>query len=198
MKYTYKTHPIHNIKDMLAYRLVKSLAYIMDIMFKERYAHRAVVLETVAGVPGMVGGMLRHLYSLRMIKNDIYIKKLLEEAENERMHLMIYSHICRPTRFERFFIFITQSFFFLFYSAIYLISRHTAHRMVGYLEEEAVHSYTMFLNCIDDNKIYNHKAPEIAINYWGLADDATLRDVVIATRDDEIGHRDLNHNLANR
>ena len=197
MYYPYKTHTIHNFSDRFAYTFVKSLAFIMDIIFKNRYSHRAVVLETVAGVPGMVGGMLRHLNSLRKIENDIYIKKLLDEAENERMHLMIYSHISRPNFLEKVFIFIIQFFFFFFYALIYILLQKTAHRMVGYLEEEAVHSYTMFLKCIDEGIIHNHNAPQIAINYWGLDENATLRDVVIATRDDEIKHRDLNHNLAN-
>lgn len=196
MKHLYKSHPVRGLSDGIAYSIVKILAMLMDIIFRERYTHRAVVLETVAGVPGMVGGMLRHLCSLRMIKNDIYIKKLLEEAENERMHLMIYSHISSPNWFERLFIILTQSLFFFFYAFIYIIHRRTAHRIVGYLEEEAINSYTMFLNCIDDNKIFNHKAPEIAKNYWGLPDNSTLRDMVVATREDEMGHRDINHKLA--
>jgi hypothetical protein len=31
---------------------------------------RCIFLETVAGVPGMVGGTLRHLRSLRLMKRD--------------------------------------------------------------------------------------------------------------------------------
>ena len=73
--------------------------------FKKRYGHRAVVLETVAAVPGMVAGMLLHLKSLRKIEDDKgWIKTLLDEAENERMHLMTFIHVAKPTALERFII----------------------------------------------------------------------------------------------
>ena len=67
--------------------------------------------------------------------------------------------------------------------------------MIGYFEEEAVISYTEYLDEIDKGQIENTQAPEIAINYWNLSKDATLRDVVIAVRND-VGHRDKNHLIA--
>ena len=79
---------------------------------------------------------------------------------------------------------------------MYLLSKKTAHRVVGYFEEQAVHSYTTYLELIDSGEIKNVEAPEIAINYWNLPKDATLRDVVIVTRADEVVHRDVNHTLA--
>jgi ubiquinol oxidase len=39
-------------------------------MTEERYMIRNVFLESVAGVPGMVAGMLRHLHSMRRMKRD--------------------------------------------------------------------------------------------------------------------------------
>jgi hypothetical protein len=50
-----------------------------------------------------------------------------------------------------------------------------------------------FLEAIDSGKIENTAAPAIAIDYWKLPKDATLRDVVIAVRADEAHHRDVNH-----
>ena len=58
-------------------------------------------------------------------------------------------------------------------------------------------SYTEFLNEIDSGKIKNEPAPEIAINYYNLPLHATLRDVVLRVREDEAGHRDVNHSYAN-
>ena len=49
---------------------------------------------------------------------------------------------------------------------------------------------------IDNGKIENTKAPEIAINYWNLPLNSKLKDVVQVIRDDEAGHRDVNHNFA--
>ena len=58
---------------------------------------RFLFLETVAGVPGMVGAMLRHLRSLRTMRRDNgWINTLLEEAENERMHLLTFMQMKNP------------------------------------------------------------------------------------------------------
>jgi ubiquinol oxidase len=187
----------HSHSDKVASFIVNLMARSADLLFKHRYGHRAVVLETVAAVPGMVGGMFAHLRSLRTIRDDHgWIKELLDEAENERMHLMVFFHIARPNSFERFMIMFVQFTFILFYALLYIISKRTAHRVVGYFEEQAIHSYTTYLACIDAGEIENINAPEIAIKYWGLDKNATLRDVVIATRADEVRHRDVNHTLA--
>ena len=191
-------HKPENMSDRVALAFTKLLRFIADTFFKKKYGHRAVVLETVAAVPGMVGGMLIHLKSLRKIKEDKgWIKTLLDEAENERMHLMTFVNIAQPTLFERILIIIAQFIFIILYLSIYLISARTAHRIVGYFEEEAVISYTEYLNEIEDGKIENVKAPKIAIDYWNLPLNSTLKDVIKVVRDDEAGHRDVNHGYAN-
>jgi ubiquinol oxidase len=78
---------------------------------------------------------------------------------------------------------------------LYLLSPRTAHRIVGYLEEEAVTSYTHYLAEIDAGRHANVLAPEIAITYWKLKPNARLRDVVLAVR---ANHRDVNHGYANQ
>ena len=88
--------------DRLALFFTMVLRWFADTFFAKRYGHRAVVLETVAGVPGMVAGMLQHLKSLRRMQDDQgWIKTLLDEAENERMHLMFFIEIAKPNWFER-------------------------------------------------------------------------------------------------
>ena len=186
-----------NLSDKVALLFTKFLRLLADTFFKKRYGHRAVVLETIAAVPGMVAGMLVHLKSLRKIEDDRgWIKILLDEAENERMHLMTFIHIAKPTAIERFIIMIAQFIFIITYGIIYLISQRTAHRIVGYFEEEAVVSYTEYLNELESGAIPDQPAPEIAINYWNLPLHATLKDVVRVIRDDEAGHRDVNHSFA--
>ena len=103
-----------------------------------------MVLETVAAVPGMVGGTLQHLRSLRRMEGD----------------------------------------------------RGWIRALVGYLEEEAAHSYTGYLAGVDGGACTNVAAPRIAIDYWNLAPDARLRDVIVAIRADEMRHRDVNHEFA--
>ena len=191
-------HKPENFSDRVALGFTKLLRFIADTFFKKKYGHRAVVLETVAAVPGMVGGMLIHLKSLRRIKEDKgWIKTLLDEAENERMHLMTFINIAQPTLFERFLIMFAQFIFIVFYLMVYIISPRTAHRIVGYFEEEAVISYTQYLEEVESGKIENVKAPRIAIDYWNLPLNSTLKDVIKVVRDDEAGHRDLNHSYAN-
>jgi ubiquinol oxidase len=69
--------------------------------------------------------------------------------------------------------------------------------VVGYFEEEAVISYTHYLAEIDEGRSENVAAPAIAKRYWGLPDNASLRDVVLVVRADEAHHRDVNHGFAN-
>ena len=194
-----KHHIPAGFSDHFARGFTKVLRFIADKFFSGRYGHRAVILETVAGVPGMVGGTLQHLNSLRRMKTDNgWIRTLLEEAENERMHLMTFIEIAKPSAFERSLILITQGVFYNFFFLLYLISSKTAHRVVGYFEEEAVYSYTEYLAGVDSGIYENVPAPKIAIDYWGLAPDARLRDVIIVVRADEAGHRDVNHDFSNQ
>ena len=185
--------------DRVALRTVKFMRVFADAFFSKRYGHRAVVLETVAAVPGMVGGLLQHLKALRKIQDDRgWIKELLEEADNERMHLMTFIKIAQPTWLERALIMGGQAVFFNLYFFLYLFAPKTAHRIVGYLEEEAVVSYTQYLAEVEAGRVENVPAPDLAIKYWNLPEDARLREVIIAVRADEAGHRDKNHDFADQ
>lgn len=187
-----------DFSDRVALAFTKAMRFFADTFFARRYGHRAVVLETVAAVPGMVGGALQHLRALRRLESDRgWIRTLLDEAENERIHLMTFIQIARPSAVERVLILLAQGVFYNFFFLLYLISAKTAHRVVGYFEEEAVISYTEYLAGVDEGTHPNVPAPRIAIEYWKLASDATLRDVILAVRADEAHHRDINHRFAN-
>ncbi|TQD72051.1 hypothetical protein C1H46_042409 [Malus baccata] len=189
-----KHHVPTTLLDRMAYRTVKSLRWPTDLFFQRRYGCRAMMLETVAAVPGMVGGLLLHCKSLRRFEHSGgWIKALLEEAENERMHLMTFMEVANPKWYERALVFAVQGVFFNAYFVGYMVSPKFAHRMVGYIEEEAIHSYTEFLKELDKGNIENVPAPAIAIDYWQLPPDSTLRDVVAVVRADEAHHRDVNH-----
>lgn len=150
--------------DRMAFRTVKLLRTIPDTYFGKDHYMRAVMLETIAAVPGMVGAMLRHMKSLRTCSEDNgWISHLLHEAENERTHLMTWIKCLKPSAFNRLLILGAQGVFFNAYFMLYLFSPKTAHRMCGYLEEEAVISYTHFLHDIDAGIIKNGPAPPIAI-----------------------------------
>jgi ubiquinol oxidase len=186
-----------DLGDRIALAITKFLRFFADAFFAGRYGHRAVVLETVAAVPGMVGASLQHLRALRRMKDDGgWIHILLEEAENERMHLMTFIQIAQPNWFERALVLLAQGVFYNLFFLLYLVSSRTAHRLVGYFEEEAVTSYTEYLAGVDGGRYENVPAPALAIAYWKLPPGARLRDVILAVRDDEAGHRDVNHRFA--
>src|SRR3954468_10241619 len=168
-------HKPSGVADAVAFGFVKALRFCADTFFAKRYGHRAVVLETVAAVPGMVGATLNHLKCLRRMEDDRgWIKTLMDEAENERMHLMTFIQVAKPTMFERFVVVAAQWVFYLFFFGLYLVSSKTAHRVVGYFEEEAVTSYTHYLAEIDEGRSRNVAAPDIAKRYCSLPETATL------------------------
>ncbi len=190
-------HKARGLSDRFALGVTKILRWGADTFFAKRYGHRAIVLETVAAVPGMVAATLQHLKCLRRMEDDRgWIRTLMDEAENERMHLMTFIEIAKPSWFERTMILAAQWVFYLGFFTLYLISARTAHRLVGYFEEEAVISYTLYLAEIDAGRTPNVPAPAIALKYWGLPEGSTLRDVVLTVRADEAHHRDVNHGMA--
>jgi len=147
----------------------------------------------------MVGGLWLHLHALRKMRDDEgWIRTLLDEAENERMHLMTFIEIAQPNWLERLIIAIVQLLFYNAYFFLYLFAPRTAHRVVAYFEEEAVLSYTQYLEEIDAGRHENVPAPQIAIDYWQLKPEASLRDVVIVVRADEAEHRDVNHSFVDQ
>jgi ubiquinol oxidase len=194
-----RAHTPRDLSDRIARSFTNATRFFADVFFARRYGHRAVVLETVAAVPGMVGSTLQHLKSLRTMSDDRgWIRVLMDEAENERMHLLTFIEIAQPTRFERWLIIFAQGLFYNGFFLLYLISPRTAHRVVGYFEEEAVISYTEYLAQIESGHHEDVPAPQRAITYWNLSQDAKLSDVIIAVRTDEAGHRDVNHSFADQ
>jgi len=171
----------------------------LDTLDERSVLNRCIFLETVAGVPGFAAGMIRHLQSLRQMERDHgWIHTLIEEAENERMHLMTFLQLRHPGPFFRAAVISTQVLFTLGFSLCYLISPRFCHRLVGYLEEQAVITYTDIIQKIDEGKLpmwNNLPPPVIAKNYWKLGEAALMRDVILAIRADEAHHRQVNHTL---
>jgi len=211
------THlPPEVFADKLAYAVCKTLRVIWDTfsgytlsnlpginrVFRfspKMVSLRIVFLETVAGVPGMMFGMVRHLNSLRRLERDRgWINTLLSEAENERMHLLVALSLYKPGRFIRFMVILVQLGACGILTPAYLISPRFCHSFVGYIEEQAVITYTHILDAIDAGKYpeFEVTASDLAIQYWKLPKDAQWRDVFAAIRADEANHRDVNQTLA--
>ncbi len=182
------------VSDWFAMSMTKFFRFIADTFFAKRYGHRAVVLETVAGVPGMVAGMWIHLRSLRRMETGYgpKIRELLAEAENERMHLMFFVEITQPNLFERWLVLFAQAVFWIFYFVLYVFFPKTAHRMIHYFEEEAVKSYTEYLKMVESGEVENIPAPQLAIDYYGMKKSAKLSDLIKKVRADEQKHSKIN------
>jgi ubiquinol oxidase len=189
-----------NVSDTFAFSMTRFFRFTADTFFSQRYGHRAVVLETVAGVPGMVAGVWMHFKSLRAMKVGYgeQIREMLAEAENERMHLMFFIAIAKPNFIERFIVLGAQVVFGFFYLFIYIFFTKTAHRMIGYFEDEAVKSYTEYLKMVESGEVENIPAPLLAIQYYKLGTDARLSDLIRCVRADEQSHSETNHNYADK
>ena len=189
-----------NISDSFAFSMTRFFRFTADTFFAKRYGHRAVVLETVAGVPGMVAGVWMHFKSLRAMKAGYgeQIREMLAEAENERMHLMFFIEIAKPNLIERTIVLSAQIVFGLFYLFMYIFFTRTAHRMIGYFEDEAVKSYTEYLEIVESGKVENIPAPQLAIQYYKLGSDSKLSDLIRCVRADEQHHSETNHNYADK
>ena len=202
------THrPPKTMRDYAALYMIKTLRVAFDKFThykpgktnESMYLRRLILLETVAAVPGMIGGMFRHFAALRFLRADGgWIHHLLEEAENERMHLLTFLKMKQPSMIERVVIIAGQFVFVLYYFMMYLASYRLAHRLVGYLEEEAVKTYTNLIKEIEEGRLPGFDKPAMpeAIQYWALADNAKYRDIFVAVRADEVAHREFNHHFA--
>lgn len=174
------------------------------MLTRRRQLTRFIFLESIAGVPGMVAGMLRHLHSIRRLKRDNgWIEMLLEESYNERMHLLTFLQMCKPGWFMKTMILGAQGVYFNAMFLSYLISPKISHRFVGYLEEEAVHTYTRCIKELDAGYLPkwtdpDFKVPEFAVQYWKMPEGhRTMKDLILYIRADEAGHRGVNHTLGN-
>tara|TARA_Y100000768_G_scaffold334562_1_gene275353 strand:+ start:2158 stop:2859 length:702 start_codon:yes stop_codon:yes gene_type:complete len=187
-----------NLSDKYALIMTKFFRLIADTFFAKRYGHRAVVLETIAAVPGMVAGVWMHFKSLRNMKTGYgyYINEMLSEAENERMHLMFFIAIANPNWFERRLVLIAQIVFSIFYFIMFILFPRTSHKMIAYFEEEAVQSYNDYLRLVQNGFVENVPAPQISIDYYKMPKDAKLSDLIINVRNDEMHHSETNHNFA--
>lgn len=129
------------------------------------------------------------------------IETLLEEAYNERMHLLTFLQLAQPTPLMRFMVLGAQCVFFTGFSVAYLISPQICHRFVGYLEEEAVITYSKAIQDLDNGRLprwESLRAPDMAVRYWEMpVDQRCMRSLLLYVRADEAKHCEVNHTLGN-
>lgn len=173
----------------------------MDNIKVDNTLNRVIYLETIAAVPGMVAAIIRHFRSLRQMKSDGGMLQLfLEEANNERMHLLTFVKMKDPGTLFRAAVIVGQFGFGTAFTLAYILSPAFCHRFVGYVEEEACLTYTKIIKAIETAPEGSPLAawqtetpPKIALAYWKLGPEGTVLDLMKAVRADEAEHRDVNH-----
>lgn len=165
---------------------------------------RLILLESIAGVPPFIMAGYRHFRALRKLTYDggrIYTH--LEEAENERMHLISCMQIFEASWKTTAAVYGAQLFITPFCWFFCLANPRWLNRFVGYLEETACETYGTVLRACNDpsKKLYKEwhdkPAPPAAIQYWQLPENATWPDALLRIYADETQHRDINHTFAN-
>ncbi|KAJ5328236.1 hypothetical protein N7452_008626 [Penicillium brevicompactum] len=125
----------------------------------------------------------------------------MDESFNERMHLLTFLKLMEPGWFMRLMVLGAQGVFFNGFFISYVLSPRICHRFVGYLEEEAVITYTRAIEEIEAGELPgwdNITAPSIAVEYWKMPEEnRTMRDLIMYIRADEAKHREVNHTLSN-
>lgn len=206
IKLTHK--PPQGFTNKLSFQTVKAVRYLFDLgtgwngqITTNNVMNRVIYLETIAAVPGMVAGVLRHFKSLRAMERDGgMLNMFLEEALNERMHLLTFIKMKNPGLLLRSAVLGGQLGFATFYGLAYVISPKFCHTFVGYVEEEACSTYTKIIKAIEEAPEgtdlaawRTELAPEIGKSYWHLGEHGTVLDLMYAIRADEAEHRDVNH-----
>lgn len=205
-------HRPKTVSDKVAQNFMKTLYHGFNLItgYKETnptpksLEWRLIILESFAGVPGFIAAGFRHFYSLRNLKRDHgAIFTFLEEAENERMHLLVCLKMFRAGILTKSMVIMAQLTMTPLLMLAYAFRPQLLHRFVGYLEETAVHTYSNILTHLETEGTHLHRewrhlqAPEIAKVYWNLdPKKATWRDCLEHMLADEAHHRDVNHTFA--
>ena len=223
-----------SIRDLFALQCVKGVRFVFDTatgwntegkpITPDMVLNRTIFLETIAAVPGMVAAIIRHFRSLRTMQRDGgMLQMFLDEANNERMHLLTFVRMKNPGTLFRAAVIggqfgfgalfgeqrcnhkgtkihVLTIYLLVTVGLSYIVAPKFCHRFVGYIEEEAVMTYTKIIDVIEDapegsdmGKWKKEIAPRIARSYWKLGQDGTVLDVMYAVRADEAEHRDVNH-----
>jgi Alternative oxidase len=194
--------------DKMAFYAVKGVRFLFDkatgwngVIAQENVMNRVIFLETIAAVPGMVAAIVRHFRSLRSMERDGGLMHVfLEEANNERMHLLSFIKMKDPSKLFRAAVVGSQFGFGTAFLLAYITSPRFCHSFVGYVEEEACATYTKIVKTIEaapegsELAVWRTElAPSIARGYWKLGAEGTVLDMMYAVRADEAEHRDVNH-----
>lgn len=196
------------VADWIAYGMLNSIIRVFDVLsgfrpgkMNERGWNRHFLfMESISGVPRVTAAFIRHWKSIFYSKHDSgAYHHLIEEEENERMHLFFWTQLGHAGSLVKSAIILYQFFFVFFYGTMYALSPKVGHRFLGYLEENIIRSYTLLLDDIDAGRLplwKDMQPPKVMLEYYELPETSRIRDLVIEIRADEALHREVHHHLA--
>lgn len=117
------------------------------------------------------------------------------------MHLLTFLSMAEPGWFMKIMVLGAQGVFFNAFFISYLVCPRICHRFVGYIEEEAVRTYTFAIQDIEKGRLpewHDLEAPELTIRYWKMPEGhRKMIDLLLYIRADEAKHCEVNHTFAN-
>ncbi len=188
--------------------LVSVLAFVINILYRNRPYPRFFVLETVARVPYFSYLSVLHLYeTLGWWRKADWLKVHFAESWNELHHLLIMEELGGSDYwFDRFLARHTALVYYWIITFIYLIHPRAAYHFMELVEQHAYNSYDKFLQT-HEAELKVKPATAVAIHYYRDGDlymfdefqtaqvpserrpqVETLYDVFVAIRDDEMEH----------
>ncbi|MCF2971947.1 plastoquinol terminal oxidase [Synechococcus sp. Nb3U1] len=188
--------------------LVAILAFVINVLYRNRPYPRFYVLETVARVPYFSYLSVLHLYeTLGWWRKADWLKVHFAESWNELHHLLIMEELGgNNVWFDRFLSRHAALVYYWIITLIYLVHPRAAYHFMELVEQHAYKSYDAFLNS-HEAELKAQPATDVAIRYYQDGDlymfdefqtaqvpaerrpqMNTLYDVFVAIRDDEMEH----------
>lgn len=190
------------IADQLAYVATRCIHNSLDVasgfsagtlLGRSReflWLRRLLLLETAAAAPGLFSSIAKErLPPLRRLQQDrVWLKELLWDAQRSQMHLTIFSDLCKHTKLAHLAL-ASQKACAWSFGLVYLAWPRFGRWCVEHSHEAVVQAYTELLEELDAGRLprlSEVKVSEEALGHYGLAQGATLREVVEKIRQDQM------------
>lgn len=196
---SFASHHPHTLGDYFSRAIVLVVFRLARMIFRDRYAQHALVLEAV--LASMLTAIAAHAQyaALRNFRADReHIEELLGEASTEHLHVLVLKRVTTVEWYGKAAIWKMQFIYIPLFRLIYCLAPSFAHRLVAYTEERLAGIYADWLLHLLGGALENMPAPVVAIKYWELPEEATLIELLNVLIADTAKHRDRNHRIADK
>lgn len=196
---SFAQHHPHTLGDYMSRALVLFVYRLAKLIFGTSYAEHALVLEAVlASMQTSAAAHLQYAALRNLHVNREEIEDLLGEASSEHFHLLVLRRIAKLSWYGKAAIWKMQFIYVPLFRILLTLSPSIAYRTVAYTEERLAGIYADWLLALMCGAATNMPAPQIAIQYWSLGEDATYIEVANMLLADTAKNRDRNHHIADK